>query len=453
MEFNEIFGDVNWDKEYVTRDQAKEWFESVKDQYSDKKSIWSDLETYIISVVDEPSHRSTFLDLKSKDNMKRTRELEYTVTKSDDELQIAKAAAMVPDEPDADGDITPPWLVKRGAHDFMANKNTDQVDEMHETPPVLSEAIETHGSVVESYVLEEEQKYESINGETHSYPAGTWMIKVRFEDDDVWQKVKSGEYTGYSIHGRAEKEEIKSSDVSKDNCNCNSVFKEDEDPCWENYEMVGIDENGDPICVPEEDAHETRSMIKNNFDTEGPMDEGTKQSSNKNVSMAESETEQEEAEQETEEQESMDINELAETVANNTDVSKDKALKMLKQEGDYEDGEESGEEEEEQETEEQEMDMEKITDMMEEMLDRVEDLEEDVYSDDADTEEDMEDEEQETEDDEQESEGEPEQEDEESDQKSADQIDRKATMGDAPEQKSESDEDEESDSVFAEYWN
>ena len=31
------------------------------------------------------------------------------------------------------------------------------------------------------------------------------------------------------------------------------VWKDEDDPCWEGYTMVGLDENGDPRCVPDDD--------------------------------------------------------------------------------------------------------------------------------------------------------------------------------------------------------
>jgi hypothetical protein len=32
-------------------------------------------------------------------------------------------------------------------------------------------------------------------------PKGTWMVKMKIENDDLWQKVKSGDIKGLSIEG------------------------------------------------------------------------------------------------------------------------------------------------------------------------------------------------------------------------------------------------------------
>lgn len=60
--------------------------------------------------------------------------------------------------------------------------------------------------MVESVMLTEEKQ------EAMGIPAGTlpvgWWIGFRVTDDDVWEKVKSGEYSMFSIGGAAIREEI-----------------------------------------------------------------------------------------------------------------------------------------------------------------------------------------------------------------------------------------------------
>jgi phage head maturation protease len=34
-----------------------------------------------------------------------------------------------------------------------------------------------------------------------SLPKGTWMISMKVNNDDIWQKVKAGEIKGFSIEG------------------------------------------------------------------------------------------------------------------------------------------------------------------------------------------------------------------------------------------------------------
>lgn len=64
--------------------------------------------------------------------------------------------------------------------------------------------------MVESIMLTEEKQ------EAMGIPAGTlpvgWWIGFRVTDDDVWEKVKSGEYSMFSIGGEAIREEIEDDD-------------------------------------------------------------------------------------------------------------------------------------------------------------------------------------------------------------------------------------------------
>jgi hypothetical protein len=55
-------------------------------------------------------------------------------------------------------------------------------------------------SVVESWIIEDVEKDKSkLYG--FDLPKGTWMISMKVNNDDVWQKVKAGEVKGFSIEG------------------------------------------------------------------------------------------------------------------------------------------------------------------------------------------------------------------------------------------------------------
>lgn len=69
--------------------------------------------------------------------------------------------------------------------------------------------------VVESFVVTPD-KLEALNlvSKTDAIPAG-WWIGFKVDDDDVWEKVKDGSYTGFSVHGKGKRELVDMSMVGK----------------------------------------------------------------------------------------------------------------------------------------------------------------------------------------------------------------------------------------------
>ena len=55
-------------------------------------------------------------------------------------------------------------------------------------------------SVVESWIVEDEKKDKTALY-NFSLPVGTWMIAMKVDNDEVWQKVKAGDIKGFSIEG------------------------------------------------------------------------------------------------------------------------------------------------------------------------------------------------------------------------------------------------------------
>lgn len=292
VEFQEVFGNVDWNDYYVDKETAKEWFEENKEEIESARTVWTDLKVDIISAVSEPADFSSFVSLKSEDAKDKVDMKEIKFMKADDERQVAKAPAMVPVK-DKENDMQPPWVVVEAAHQFMKNKNTDEVDKEHETPLQWDSSTQDRGFVAESYTLDEAKEFETVNGESVSYPKDTWMVEVKFTDSETWKEVKSGEITGYSIHGDPEYYEVNNKEIKQGQSN-NDIMEQDklvesleqaleniaekqsekEDPCWDGYVQVGMkpDPNGDgevPNCVPEDQAEE---QSKENEESEEKAD-------------------------------------------------------------------------------------------------------------------------------------------------------------------------------------
>lgn len=94
---------------------------------------------------------------------------------------------------DKQADIIDLPALEDAAHEFMAKRRT--AGEMHREMGV--------GTVVESMVVTEEKMLAlGIKSEKTG-----WAITVKVHSDEVWAKVVSGEYGGFSIAGIGEVEE------------------------------------------------------------------------------------------------------------------------------------------------------------------------------------------------------------------------------------------------------
>ena len=118
------------------------------------------------------------------------------IIKSADAFQgLVTGVVLQPDVPDAQGDIYDALTIREAAHDFMSHYRSARfgtsMGEMHKT---LSDDIE----VVESWI----QPNSVMMGNT-LIKAESWMLTVKVKDQVAKEKVRSGEYRGFSIGGKA----------------------------------------------------------------------------------------------------------------------------------------------------------------------------------------------------------------------------------------------------------
>lgn len=115
-----------------------------------------------------------------------------SIVKRDEEQQIVTGAALVPDRPDKEGDVVRKDTIETVAYDYMARHQT--INENHDQIPRDEHAI------VESYIAPQDL---TLGGT--ELPEGTWVLSAKL-GDQAWRKVKSGEFSGFSIEGRGEKQ-------------------------------------------------------------------------------------------------------------------------------------------------------------------------------------------------------------------------------------------------------
>lgn len=112
------------------------------------------------------------------------------IVKADAMKQIVYGAVLVPNEEDTQGEFVTTQDVETAAHGWMASSRV--IGAEHGAP---IDAVP-----VESYIAPSDLEFDGPFGHTVERK-GTWMLGVKINDPEQWQKVMSGEYTGFSVGG------------------------------------------------------------------------------------------------------------------------------------------------------------------------------------------------------------------------------------------------------------
>ena len=147
-----------------------------------------------ISLVTSPALESDFVYFgKEKNNL--------TFAKVDEEKRELISPALIPNkqvfryDPNTDSDYYVYFskeTVKKAAYLYLKHNNHHKATEQHNerVSGVLT---------VESWIKEGDQDKSNLYG--FDLPVGTWFVKMKIENDDLWSKIKSGEIRGLSIEG------------------------------------------------------------------------------------------------------------------------------------------------------------------------------------------------------------------------------------------------------------
>lgn len=161
-----------------------------------------------VSYVDKAANKKSFFLTKAEG--KPTFETAVKlVTKADDPQKLVYGVVYEPETEDAHGDYMDAETIEKAAHSFM--KDYQQIDKQHDFTT-------SAGKVVESYVAPVEM---TINDTTIT--KGTWVLVTK-ATDEMWEDIQKGEFTGYSLAGTAEVEEIKKQ--TKNNFNRRKTFRD-----------------------------------------------------------------------------------------------------------------------------------------------------------------------------------------------------------------------------------
>ncbi len=116
------------------------------------------------------------------------------------EKRIVTGLVLQPEVVDGQGDIMSAEIIAKAAHDWLSkiHKQT-KLGLQHSS----FKKNEDRFVVVESYLAPIE-----FVMETKAVKKGTWVLSVKVLDDEIWEAVKDGEITGFSIGGKATAEDL-----------------------------------------------------------------------------------------------------------------------------------------------------------------------------------------------------------------------------------------------------
>jgi hypothetical protein len=145
-----------------------------------------------VSVVESPAIEENFIALKKH---------EVELKEVDAEKRILMGAALVPNKQiyrrNKDKEFYIYFsedTVRKASELFLMRANQNNATLEHERK--MLDGM----SVVESWIIEDEKQDKSAKY-GFNLPKGTWMISMKVNNDEVWQKVKDGEVKGFSIEG------------------------------------------------------------------------------------------------------------------------------------------------------------------------------------------------------------------------------------------------------------
>ena len=147
-----------------------------------------------ISLVSSPAIEQDFVFFgKEKNNL--------TFAKVDEEKRMLVSPALIPNkqifryDPNTDSDYYvyfSPETVRKASELYLKHNNHHKAT--HEHSERVSGVL-----TVESWIKEGDSDKSKLYG--FDLPNGTWFVKMKIENDELWQKIRSGELKGLSIEG------------------------------------------------------------------------------------------------------------------------------------------------------------------------------------------------------------------------------------------------------------
>jgi DNA adenine methylase len=110
-------------------------------------------------------------------------------TDADEDEHIVAGIVYEPDTIDAQGDEASEEEIRKAAYRFMEDGVEFKVN--HKGKPVEVTVLESYIAPQDLLIAKQKVK------------KGSWVLITRVVDDDIWQDIKDGKLTGYSMAGTA----------------------------------------------------------------------------------------------------------------------------------------------------------------------------------------------------------------------------------------------------------
>lgn len=151
----------------------------------------SEVEVSFVALVDKPAIEKNFLAFNKA--------LQFAIN---EEKRIISGPAMIANQliyrKDANGEYNvffSPETIREIAIKFFKKDYQKNINLFHD-PNLSLDGV----TIFESFVSDAERGISPMKGFEDS-PDGTWFISAKVENDDVWNKIKSGEVKGFSVEG------------------------------------------------------------------------------------------------------------------------------------------------------------------------------------------------------------------------------------------------------------
>lgn len=115
------------------------------------------------------------------------------------EERIVYGVVLEPDTEDSQTDVYSADEIRKTAHGFMEGyRSGNYLAHQHDGKDITGQLL-----VLESFIAPVDFEVEGLDGTVEKVKKGTWLMATRILDDGLWEDVKKGLVTGYSIGGDA----------------------------------------------------------------------------------------------------------------------------------------------------------------------------------------------------------------------------------------------------------
>ena len=178
--------------------------------------VGCDSETYAISMVEAPAIESDFVALSKEEEEKQQVFLESN------ERHMCYGAALIPEKDIYRNNGEQEFYIsftkesiEKMSQDFMKEYRQHEVKTDHED--VANEVC-----VVESWLVEDSYK-DKANALGINVPEGTWMVGMKVNNIETWERVKAGELKGFSVESMLTLEEFSKQNDNNMNIETNDM--------------------------------------------------------------------------------------------------------------------------------------------------------------------------------------------------------------------------------------